>query len=68
MKERNKRNGWVWLTALLLFVFVAASTFVLMDRLTGYQISDLGAIELIPRAAAAETEPCLLYTSPSPRD
>lgn len=57
MRKQNKRSGWVWLTVLLLFVFVAASTFVLMDRLTGYQMNDLGAIELIPRAAASETEP-----------
>lgn len=57
MRKVNKKSGWVWLTALLLFVFVAASTFVLMDRLTGYQMDDFGAIELIPRAAASETEP-----------
>ena len=57
MRKQNKKSGWVWLTVLLLFVFVAASTFVLMDRLTGYQMNDLGAIELIPRAAASETEP-----------
>ena len=58
MKQNNrKKNGWIWLAVLLLFVFVAASTFVLVDRLNGYQMDDAGAISLIPRAAAAETEP-----------
>lgn len=48
MKVTTKRNSvWVWLSALILFVFVAASVIVLYDRLDSFLLDDSGAISLI---------------------
>ena len=44
--KTKKKSSAVWLTVLLLFVCVAATTFALMGRMNNYQVDDSGAIDI----------------------
>lgn len=51
MKVSNHSNAkWVWLFALLLFVFVAATAVVVVNHLDNYLLDDSGAISLLGAA------------------
>lgn len=47
-KENKGKHGWIWILLVLIFVCVAASTFVLMSILREYHPDDSGAISLLP--------------------
>lgn len=49
MEKREKRsNKWIWLIALLLFISVAITIFILVDRIVDFLPDDTGAIVLNP--------------------
>lgn len=70
MKVSNHSNAkWVWLFALLLFVFVAATAVVVVDRLDNYLLDDSGAISLLgavtPQNKTDSTAPEDTVTDPA---
>ena len=49
MEKREKRsNKWIWLIALLLFISVAITIFILVDRIVDFLPDETGAIILNP--------------------
>lgn len=52
--KRKSNNRWIWLTALLLFVSVAATTVCVLDRFDSYAMDDSGALPLVPTNEAKE--------------
>lgn len=57
MKHKTNYTGWIGVTALILFVSVAMSTFTLMGRLGDFIPDDSGAIALIPEQQLAAAAP-----------
>lgn len=55
MKNRRNYSGWIGVSALILFVSVAMSTFTLMGRLGNYIPDDSGAIALIPEEQLSQS-------------
>lgn len=65
MKVSNRSNAkWVWLSVLILFVFVAATAIVVIKQLDTYLLDDKGAISLLG-AELQPTEPDLDSTEES---
>ena len=46
-KPNNSKTKWIWLSVLILFVCVAATTIAFMSRLDSFLLDDEGAISLI---------------------
>ena len=46
-KLNNRKPVWIWLSVLILFVCVAATTFAFLSRLDSFLLDDEGAISLI---------------------
>ena len=46
-KPNSRRTTWIWLSVLILFVCVAATTIAFMSRLDSFLLDDEGAISLI---------------------
>ena len=47
VKPNNSKTKWIWLSVLILFVCVAATTIAFMSRLDSFLLDDEGAISLI---------------------
>lgn len=50
-KTNNSKTKWIWLSVLILFVSVAATTIVFFSRLDSFLLDDKGAIPLITDVA-----------------
>ena len=46
-KPNNSKTKWIWLSVLILFACVAATTIAFLSRLDSFQLDDEGAISLI---------------------
>lgn len=58
MKKSNNNNAkWIWVSALILFVCVAATAIAFFSRLDGYLLDDEGAISLLGDGAPSDTVP-----------
>lgn len=57
MKKSNHLKGKrIWLSVLVIFICVAASTVVLADKIGSFLLTDAGAISLIPESALSASE------------
>ena len=55
-KPDNSKTEWIWLSVLILFVCVAATTVAITSRLNDFLIDDSGAISLITADDVADTQ------------
>lgn len=55
-KSNNSKTKWLWLSVLILFVCVAATTIAITSRLNNFLIDDSGAISLITDSDATDTQ------------